>query len=85
MNKSSSANTHAIIIQINDSGTITFNGKLVDIERLPARIETFLSKHATNSVIVIPNYETRHENVVRVIDKIKAFSELTVSIGKFKN
>jgi len=82
MNKSSSDNTPAIIVQISETGLVTFNGKLVDIERLPARIENFIAKNNSSNAVVIPKYNTRHEDVVRVIDEIKIFDQLTVSIGK---
>lgn len=67
---------------ISETGTVSFNGKIVDIERLPARIENFLATNNTNSAVVIPSFDTTHDHVVRVIDKIKTFSNLTVSIGK---
>jgi len=75
-------NTPVIVVTISDSGLVSFNGKIVDIERLPARIENFLALNNANSAIVIPNHDTTHHHVVQVIDKIKTFSQLTVSIGK---
>ena len=82
MNQSSSNNTPVIIVQISETGVVTFNGKMVDIERLPARIENFIAKNNSTSAVVIPKYNTRHADVVRVIDQIKTFDHLTVSIGK---
>ena len=82
MNKTSNESAPAILLRINESGIVTFNGKIVDIERIPARIENFIAKHDTISAIVIPDNETRHEYVVNVMDKIKQFSQLTISIGK---
>lgn len=71
-----------MLIRLSDTGIITFNGELVDVERVPARIENFIATNDSNSVIVIPRYDTRHEEVVRVIDQVKTFPQLTVSIGK---
>ncbi|MDP7591431.1 MAG: biopolymer transporter ExbD [Litorilituus sp.] len=82
MNKSPSNDAPTMIVQINESGVLLFNGKLVDVERLPARIESFIAKNDSSSAIVIPNDNTRHEDVVRVIDQIKTFEHVTVSIGK---
>jgi len=82
MNKSSNDNTPTMIVQISETGMVTFNGKLVDVERLPARIENFIAKNNSTSAVVIPTYDTRHEDVVRVLDQIKTFEQLTVSIGK---
>lgn len=82
LNKASNDSAPAMAIRITDSGIVSFNGKIVDIERLPARIENFLAKNDSTSAIVIPSYATRHEEVVKVIDQIKLFNGLTVSIGK---
>jgi len=71
-----------VLIQIADSGSIKINNKYVDIERLPARIESFLAKYNTNSAVVIPNFNTKHSDVVAVLDKIKLFKTLTISISK---
>ena len=80
--KSPKSNDPIILVKINETGLITFNGKLVDIERLPARIENFLAKTQTQSAVAIPSYETSHEDVVKVLDQIKTFDHLTISIGK---
>lgn len=82
MNKSSSNDTPTMLVQISDTGLLTFNGKRVEVERLPARIENFIEKINSNSALVIPQYNTQHEGMVRVIDQIKTFEHLTVSIGK---
>ncbi len=81
-NKSASNNDPVIVVAISESGLITFNGKIVDLERLPARIENFLATNATKSAVVLPNKETTYDHVVHVIDKIKTFEQLTISIGK---
>lgn len=81
-NKSPSADTPTILVKISDSGIISFNNKIVDIERLPARIESFLAENQTTSAVVIADYKTTHNDVVHVIDQIKQFPQLTVSIGK---
>ena len=82
MNKSQNPSAAAMLIKISDTGLVTFNGNLVDIERVPARIESFIATNDSNSVIVIPSYDTRHEDVVSVVDSVKSFDGLTVSIGK---
>jgi len=81
-NKSPSNSNPVIIVRLSDSGQVSFNNKPVDLERLSARIENFLSKYDTNNVVVIPSYDTPHEKVVKVIDQIKVFDHLIVSIGK---
>lgn len=81
-NKSPSNANPTIVVSISDSGVVNFNGKLVDIERLPARIENFLAENSTTTAIVIPSTETRHADVVNVIDQIKTFDELTIAFGK---
>lgn len=82
MNKSQNQSAPAMLIKISDTGLVTFNGKPVDIERVPARIENFIATNDSSSVIVIPSYDTRHEDVVTILDSVKAFEGLTISIGK---
>jgi biopolymer transport protein ExbD len=82
MNKSQNPSAPAMLIKISDTGLVSFNGNLVDIERVPARIESFIATNDSNSVIVIPSYDTRHKDVVSVVDSVKSFDGLTVSIGK---
>jgi len=74
--------TPTIVVQIDPSGQIKFNGKFVDIERLSARVENFIATNATNSAVVIPHHDATHSMVVAVIDQIKPFKQLTISIGK---
>lgn len=81
-NKNAKSNAPVIVVTISETGLVSLNGKLVDIERLPARIESYLATNNTNSAVVIPNFDTSHNHVVQVIDKIKTFEQLTVSIGK---
>jgi len=75
-------NSPTVVVQIGETGLVKFNGKLVDIERLSARIESFLSTNKTNSAVVIPHYDVTHEMVVKVLDEIRSFEQLTISIGK---
>ena len=65
-----------IVVKLTDQGLINFNGKMVDIERLPARIENFLAKNETSTAVVIPGEKTQYEHVVKVIDQVKTFDQL---------
>lgn len=80
--QSNSPNKPVIMLQINENGLIQFNGKAVDIERIPARIENFLAKNETSSAVVIPHANVTYDTVVKVIDQVKLFDQLTVAIGK---
>lgn len=84
-NKSPSNASPTIVVSISDSGIVNFNGKIVDIERLPARIESFLAENITSTAIIIPSTDTRHADVVSVIDQVKTFDQLTIAFGKPKN
>lgn len=81
-NTPSNVNSPTVVVQIAETGQLKFNGRLVDIERLAARIESFLSENTTNSAVVIAHDDTSHENVVRVIDTIESFGKLTISIAR---
>ena len=80
--KKSANNNPMVMITIDENGYVMFNNKLVDIERIPARIENFLAKNESNSAVVIPHYNTSYDKVVQVLDQIKLFNQLTISIGK---
>lgn len=84
-NKSPSNASPTVVVSISDSGIVNFNGKVVDIERLPARIESFLAENITSTAIILPSHDTRHEDVVAVVDQVKTFSELTIAFGKTKS
>lgn len=75
-------NIPTVVVQISDTGQTKFNGRLVDIERLAARIESFLAENQSNSAVVIADKDATHDMVVKVIDHIKPFEQLTVSIGR---
>ena len=81
-NKSPSNASPTVVVSISDSGIVNFNGKVVDIERLPARIESFLAENITSTAIIIPSHDTRHEDVVKVVDQVKTFDHLTIAFGK---
>jgi len=81
-NRNTNSNKPVIMINIDETGNIKFNNKLVDVERIPARIENFLAKHETNSAVVLPHYNTSYDTVVKVLDQIKLFDHLTISIAK---
>ena len=81
-NNPSENNTPTVVVQIGETGLVKFNGRLVDIERLSARIESFLSENQTNSAVVIAHDDVAHDNVVKVIDSISSFNQITISIGK---
>ena len=81
-NNPSENNTPTVVVQIGETGLVKFNGQLVDIERLSARIESFLSENQTNNAVVIAHDDVAYERVVKVIDSIISFKQLTISIGK---
>lgn len=83
-NNTQSNNDPSIVVSISDTGIVSFNGKRVDIERLPARIENFLAENMTSTAIILPSSDTKHVDVVAVIDQVKLFDELTIAFGKSK-
>lgn len=73
-------NKPSIVIQVSEDGLIRFNNKLVDIERVPSRIENFLANNDTNTVVLLPEKEVTYDFVVAVMDQIKSFPELKIAI-----
>ena len=81
-NSPTEVNTPTVVVQVSDTGQVKFNGRVVDIERLSARIESFLSTNQSNSAVVIAAQDATHDMVVKVIDHIRPFEQLTISIGR---
>ena len=80
--KSNNDNNPILLIRITGNGIVSLNNRITDIERLPANIENFLATNTVSTAVVIPEYDTNYNKVVKVIDKINMVGGLTVSIGK---
>ncbi len=81
-NNKSKSDAPVILVKILEAGLVTFNGKAVDVERLPARIESFLAENITTTALLVPHENVTYERVVEVMDQIATFNGLTISIGK---
>ena len=84
-NKQSTTPSKSIMIHLDSNNTIYFNGKPVDIERLPARIEHFIANHPTDSILFRPHEDTNYQHVVKVLDQLKPFKRLTINMGVNNN
>lgn len=81
-NTTSNIDKPSMVIKITDEGLIHFNNAIVDIERVPSRIESFLANNDTNTVLLLPSKAVTYQTVVAVMDQIKSIPELTIAIGK---
>lgn len=70
-----------ITIHIDENDRLYFNNKLVDLERLPARIQHFTANHQTEKILFRPHEDTDYQRVVDVLDQIKPFRKLKINIG----
>jgi len=80
--QSNNDNKPILLIRITGNGIVSLNNRVTDIERLPANIENFLATNLVSTAVVIPEYDTNYNKVVKVIDQINMVDGLTVSIGK---
>ncbi|WP_286262408.1 ExbD/TolR family protein [Thalassotalea atypica] len=80
-NKASSTPSNNIMIHLDANNIIYFNGKSVDIERLPARVEYFIANNPTENILFRPHENTNYQKVVEVLDELKQFSHLKINIG----
>lgn len=81
----SSDNTSKIIaVHVDANNTVFFNNQIIDIDRLPARIEYFIANNPTDKILVRPNKNTNYQQVVDILDKIKPFKQLKISIGIYR-
>jgi biopolymer transport protein ExbD len=83
-NSSANNKSSNIGIHIDSNNIIYFNNKPVDIERLPARIEYFIANNPAEMIIFRPHEDTHYQKVVDVLDQIKPFKRLTISIGTYR-
>jgi biopolymer transport protein ExbD len=77
-------NTQNIVIHVNENDTIFFNNSPVDLTRIPARVENFLATQSTENVVLSPHKKTNYNTVVKILDQLKPFSQLSISIGTYK-
>ena len=70
-----------IMIHIDENNFLYFNNKAVDILRLPARVEFFLANHATSTIIFRPHENTDYQRVVEVLDQLKQFKRIKITMG----
>lgn len=82
--KSQNNTSKNIAIHIDENNIIYFNNTPVDIERIPARVEYFLAENPTNVILLRPHKNTNYQQVVSVLDKLKPFKRITVSIGIYQ-
>lgn len=82
--KSSNTQSDNIMIHIDANDIVYFNTKIVDIERLPARIEHFIANHATENIIFRPNEDTNYQKVVEVLDQLSQFKRIKITMGIYK-
>lgn len=82
--KASNSQSNNIMIHIDENNMIYFNSKIVDIERLPARVEHFIANHPTENIIFRPNENTNYQKVVEVLDQLSEFKRLKVTMGLYK-
>jgi biopolymer transport protein ExbD len=75
-------NNPMLLIRVKENGLVTLNGRITDIERLPANIENYLATNSVSAAVVIPHANTNYDSVVKFIDHITMVGGLTVSIGK---
>lgn len=83
-NKATNSQSENIMIHVDENNIIYFNNKMVDIERLPARVEHFIANHATENIIFRPHEETNYQKIVEVLDQLDQFKRLKITMGIYK-
>ena len=78
-------NKPSIMIHTDGNNAVYFNNKRVDVLRIPARIEHFLAENQTSVAIVRPHEDTNYEVVVEVLDQVRSFPQLSISMGVNKD
>lgn len=78
------AKSPTIMIHVDKNGIIYMNNRAVDLALLSAQIEVFTANHPTKAIIFRPHEETNYQQVVDILDRIKPFKRLKISIGIYK-
>ena len=60
------------------------DNEIIQENQISSNIENFLAKYESQNIIVNPHEMTNYQHVVEILDKIKPFKNLTISIGLFK-
>ena len=81
--KKASSKAQNVTISIDENGVIIMNGRLVDVERVVANVQSFLAENNTTTAIVRAQQATPHGLVVEVIDKAKQAGIENVSVMKY--
>ncbi len=84
-NKASAAPSGVIMIHIDANNLVYFNNKVVDLERLPARVEHYIANTQTETILFRPHVETNYQKVVEVLDQLTEFRRLKINMGVNKN
>ena len=82
--KSSDNSAKNISIHIDENNFVYFNNKVVDIIKIPARIEYFIANNPTDTILFRPHENTNYQKVVDVLDQLKQFKKLKIKIGTYK-
>ena len=84
--KAPSANpAPVIVVQVREDGEISINGRMVDIERIPANIETILTQQNSTQILIDADFNAKHQRVVSVMNQIKTIEELAISVVSKSN
>lgn len=83
-NKNTQSTSKNLSVSIGANGMIIMNGRVVDIERVTANIQTFLAENNTDTAVIQAEEETPHGTVVEVMDQIKiaGIDKLSVMLKK---
>jgi biopolymer transport protein ExbD len=77
-------NVKSLSIRLNEDGSIVVNGRLVDIRRVEANIQSFLAENNQDSAAVQAHPKAKHGDVTEVINEVKkaGISNVSVLVGK---
>ncbi|TDF38290.1 biopolymer transporter ExbD [Alteromonadaceae bacterium M269] len=73
-----------ISIKVDELGTIMLNGRITDIERVTANVQTFIARTPTDTAVVLAHPDINHGLVVAIMDKVTeaGISNLSVVVEK---
>jgi biopolymer transport protein ExbD len=86
-NNAKALNSIKVAITVDKSGKVALNKKAIALEEIAPKIKEFVSKSQGNDVVVSleADEDTRHGNVVTVMDKLRGIDGIKMAIRTQKS
>ena len=78
--KPNTNNAPPILIKVEANGDIWVDKRMVDVSRIPANIESLLTKRDVSQVLIDAHKDASHHKVMSVMDQVRHVEGMGISI-----